>query len=362
MMKRKFYDSEPVPFTFSKEEYVQGTRDVLYFQDMGLQGRWYAKDFLEYARRSDDAVMFTAFAGTDSPKKLPFFPMKNFRVPIDQAAVAKAGLLRDSAVLPDYIDWDWGSGIIAKRDLMVIDLIAHNDWSRPIYFSTTVGSSPSAFFWLQDYLQLEGVVYRFTPYATPSAPNGYEFGTVNTAKTYELMVNPEGAAGKFNFGNMEVPDVFLDETVRRSTFNLRATYARTALALVREGKKDQALEVLNTAAAKMPVSKLGYDYFTLGLIEGYFAAGDAKAATSLLEGFKADIVQRLEYFGQFKGKKARQVRGEVDANLQFLQMLARMNLQYTVGMALTQESYMADPMVQMYEKYARQFGVAQPQQ
>ncbi len=102
MMKRKFYDSEPVPFTFEKSEYVQGTRDVLYFQDMGLQGRWYAKDFLDYARRSDDAVMFTAFAGTDSPKKLPFFPMKNFRVPIDQAAVAKAGLLRDSAVLHEY--------------------------------------------------------------------------------------------------------------------------------------------------------------------------------------------------------------------------------------------------------------------
>jgi hypothetical protein len=362
MMKRKFYDSEPVPFTFEKSEYVQGTRDVLYFQDMGLQGRWYAKDFLDYARRSDDAVMFTAFAGTDSPKKLPFFPMKNFRVPIDQAAVAKAGLLRDSAVLPEYIDWDWGSSIIAKRDLMVIDLIANNDWTRPIYFSTTVGSSPSAFFWLQDYLQLEGVVYRFTPYATPGAAGGFEFGTVNTEKSYALMVNPEGAAGKFAFGNMEVPDVFLDETVRRSTFNLRATYARTALALVREGKKAQALEVLNTATTKMPVSKLGYDYFTLGLIEGYFAAGDAKTATSILEGFKTDIVQRLEYFGQFKGKKARQVRGEIDANLQFLQMLARMNLQYTVGMALTQESYMADPMVQMYEKYARQFGVAQPQQ
>jgi len=119
--------------------------------------------------------------------------------------------------------------------------------------------------------------------------------------------------------------------------------------------------VLNTAAAKMPVSKLGYDYFTIGLIEGYFAAGDAKAASSLLEGFKADIVQRLEYFGQFKGKKARQVRGEIDANLQFLQMLARMNLQYTVGMALTQEAYQADPMVQLYEKYAQQFGIQQQQ-
>jgi hypothetical protein len=361
MMKRKFYDSDPVPFTFEKSEYVQGTRDVLYFQDMGLKGRWYVQDFLDYAKRSDDGVMFTAFAGTDSPKKLPFFPMKNFRVPVSKADVVKAGLANDSTAIPEYIDWNWGSSIVAKRDLMVIDLIAHNDWSRPIYFSTTVGSSPSAFFWLQDYLQLEGLVYRFVPTASAGAGNGYEFGSVNTEKCYNLMVNPEGAAGKFNFGNMEVPNVFLDETVRRSTFNLRATYARTANALARAGQTEKALEVLNTATAKMPVSKLGYDYFSLGLIEGYYVAGDVESAKAMAEGFKTDIVQRLEYFAQFKGKQARQVRSEVEANMQYLQMLARMNLQYTVGMALTQEAYQADPMVQLYEKYAQQFGIQQQQ-
>ena len=366
MMKRTFYDSSPVPFSFTKSEYVQGTRDVLYYQEMGLQGRWYVKDFLDYAKRSDDAVMFTAFGGTDSPKKLQFFPMKNFRVPINKADVIKAGLATDSALIPDYIDWNWGSSIVAKRDLMLIDLIANNDWSRPIYFSTTVGSSASSFFWLQDYLRLEGVAYRLTPFATPGAGNGYEFGSVNTDKCYNLMVNPEGLEGRFNFGNMEVPDVFLDETVRRSSYNLRATYARTALALVRNGQNDKAIEVLNTASAKMPISKLGYDYFTLGLIEAYFAAGDKKTALSTIEGFKTDIVQRLDYYGQFKGKQARQVRGEIDANLQYLQMLARVNLQYAQGdqgMGLTQEAYMADPTVQLYEKYAQQFGVAnQPQQ
>ena len=361
MMKRKFYDSDPVPFTFEKSEYVQGTRDVLYFQDMGLKGRWYVQDFLDYAKRSDDGVMFTAFAGTDSPKKLPFFPMKNFRVPINKADVMKAGLASDSAAIPDYIDWNWGSSIVAKRDLMLIDLIAHNDWSRPIYFSTTVGSSASAFFWLQDYLQLEGLAYRFVPFATPGAGNGFEFGAVNTEKCYNLMVNPEGVQGKFNFGNMEVPDVFLDETVRRSTFNLRATYARTANALARAGQTEKALEVLNTATAKMPVSKLGYDYFSLGLIEGYYVAGDVESAKAMAEGFKTDIVQRLEYFAQFKGKQARQVRSEVEANMQYLQMLARMNLQYTIGMSLTQEAYMADPLVQLYEKYAQQFGIQQQQ-
>jgi hypothetical protein len=366
MMKRTFYESSPVPFSFTKAEYVQGTRDVLYYQEMGLQGRWYVKDFLDYAKRSDDAVMFTAFGGTDSPKKLQFFPMKNFRVPINKADVIKAGLATDSALIPDYIDWNWGSSIVAKRDLMLIDLIANNDWSRPIYFSTTVGSSASSFFWLQDYLRLEGVAYRLTPFATPGAGNGYEFGSVNTDKCYNLMVNPEGLEGRFNFGNMEVPDVFLDETVRRSSYNLRATYARTALALVRNGQSDKAIEVLNTASAKMPTSKLGYDYFTLGLIEAYFAAGDKKTALSTIEGFKTDIVQRLDYYGQFKGKQARQVRSEIDANLQYLQMLARVNLQYAQGdqgMGLTQEAYMADPTVQLYEKYAQQFGVAnQPQQ
>jgi len=366
MMKRTFYESSPVPFSFTKSEYVQGTRDVLYYQEMGLQGRWYVKDFLDYAKRSDDAVMFTAFGGTDSPKKLQFFPMKNFRVPINKADVIKAGLATDSALIPDYIDWNWGSSIVAKRDLMLIDLIANNDWSRPIYFSTTVGSSASSFFWLQDYLRLEGVAYRLTPFATPGAGNGYEFGSVNTDKCYNLLVNPEGLEGRFNFGNMEVPDVFLDETVRRSTYNLRATYARTALALVRNGQNDKAIEVLNTASAKMPISKLGFDYFTLGLIEAYFAAGDKKTALSTIEGFKTDIVQRLDYYGQFKGKQARQVRGEIDANLQYLQMLARVNLQYAQGdqgLGLTQEAYMADPTVQLYEKYAQQFGVAnQPQQ
>ena len=27
-----------------------------------------------------------------------------------------------------------------KADLMILDLIAHNDWTRPIYFAVTVGN------------------------------------------------------------------------------------------------------------------------------------------------------------------------------------------------------------------------------
>jgi hypothetical protein len=147
MMKRKYYDGDPVPFRFEKNQYVQGTRDVLFFQDIGVEGRWYIEDLLNWVRRDDEATKFTAYQGTAAPKQFPFFPQKKWRIPVNKEQVLKNKVVpADQADrILEYIDWDWGSSVVAKRDLMLIDLLANNDWSRPIYFSTTVGSSASGF-------------------------------------------------------------------------------------------------------------------------------------------------------------------------------------------------------------------------
>ena len=44
--RRKAYDGEAVPFSFDWNQYVQGTRDVLYYRDLGVKGRWDVKDFV----------------------------------------------------------------------------------------------------------------------------------------------------------------------------------------------------------------------------------------------------------------------------------------------------------------------------
>jgi tetratricopeptide (TPR) repeat protein len=359
MMKRKFYEGKAVPLTFVKKDYVQGTRDVLYYQDLKISGRWYAKDFLKYALRNDEGVFFTAFPNTQSPKKLQFFPMKNLRIPVDKNKVIANKVVEasDSSKIVDYIDWNWNSNVISKRDLMLIDLIANNDWSRPIYFSTTVGSSASSFFWLQNYFRLEGLAYRFVPVSTEGSGNQFDFGSVNADKMMSIMYNPEGDESKFNFGNMEKPDVFLDETVRRSTFNLRINYGRLASELSNRGRNEEALKVLDFAMEKMPVSKLGYDYFFLNLIEGYYKAGDKEKAKNYIDEFSKVMENELRFYAQFKGADKRAVKNEIQTDLQFMQMLARMLMQYEYNNSpLTQEEYNNVELIQLYEELAELCG------
>ena len=359
MMKRKFYEGEAVPLTFVKKDYVQGTRDVLYYQDLKISGRWYAKDFLKYALRNDEGVFFTAFPNTQSPKKLQFFPMKNLRIPVDKNKVIANKVVEasDSSKIVDYIDWNWNSNVISKRDLMLIDLIANNDWSRPIYFSTTVGSSASSFFWLQKYFRLEGLAYRFVPVSTEGSGNQFDFGSVNADKMMSIMYNPDGDESKFNFGNMEKPDVFLDETVRRSTFNLRINYGRLASELSNRGRNEEALKVLDFAMEKMPVSKLGYDYFFLNLIEGYYKAGDKEKAKNYIDEFSKVMENELRFYAQFKGADKSAVKNEIQTDLQFMQMLARMLMQYEYNNSpLTQEEYNNVELIQLYEELAELCG------
>jgi hypothetical protein len=353
MMKRKFYDGDAVPFTLEKKDYVQGTRDVLYYQDLKISGRWYAQDFIDYALRNDDGVFFTAFPNTQSPKKLQFFPMKKFRIPVDKSAVISNGVVLDSSKIVDFIDWNWNSNVISKRDLMLIDLISNNNWSRPIYFSTTVGSSASSFFWLQKYFRLEGLAYRFVPVVTEGSGNQFDFGSVNADKMLSVMYNPEGNESKFNFGNMEKPDVFLDETVRRSSFNLRINYGRLASELSRLGRSDEALKVLDFAMEKMPVNKLGYDYFFLNLIEGYYQAGAKERAMNYVQDFSNAMEEELRYYAQFKGSDKRAIQNEIQTDLQFMQMLARMLMQYEYNNEpLTQEEYNNVELIRLYEELA----------
>ena len=56
---------------------------------------------------------------------------------------------------------------------------------------------------------------------------------------------------KFEYGNMELPDVYLDETNRRLSYNLRTIFGRLANELVAEGKNDKAVEA-STALSFFP--------------------------------------------------------------------------------------------------------------
>jgi tetratricopeptide (TPR) repeat protein len=241
--------------------------------------------------------------------------------------------------------------MLSKRDIMVVDLIAKNNWDRPIYFSITVGNSPRSYFWLDQYFQLEGLAYRFTPVKREQKNQGLDFGHVNTTVMYDKLMNT------FSYGNMELPDVYLDETARRLTYNLRTIYGRLANKLIQEGDNERAIAVCDRAMEIMPVEKFGYDYFIFGLIEAYFKAGNTETGLKLANGFADTLDEELAYYGQFKGKKKREINQEVQSAAQFYQMLLQLTQQYKVGKPMTQDNMQENDLYLRYQKAVAPFGL-----
>lgn len=316
--KRAAYDAAPVPFSFEHDQYRQGTRDVVYFQDRGYKGRWKVEDLIKWIKSDDPETKFTPPSPPNS-KTLDIFPKKQVRISINKAKVLSENVvsIEDSAKIVDYIDWNLQTNALSKRDLMVIDLIANNDWTRPIYFSVTVGNSPKSYFWLDEYFQLEGLAYRFVPIKNKRKEQTIDFGTVNADKMYDNMMN------RFSYGNMELPDVYLDETNKRVSYNLRNSFGRLADQLIKEGKNDMALKALARAEEIMPETKFPYNYFVFGVIDAYFKAGDSEKGMEMINLFADRLDEELAYYRQFKGEDKKLISLDIRTAQSYYQQLVR---------------------------------------
>ncbi|MCH8555246.1 MAG: DUF2723 domain-containing protein [Schleiferiaceae bacterium] len=320
-MKRKAYDGEPVPFTIEREQYKFGNRDVIYYRDNNVKGRWMLDDFMSWIKSDAPNTRFKAFTGAE----IQFYPQKKVRIPInkEQVLANNAVSLQDTNRILPFIDWNLESNILSKRDIMVIDLINNNDWSRPIYFAITVGNDSKSYFWLDDYFQLEGLAYRFVPIKNESSGGGsFSMGRVNSDIMYDNFMN------KFEFGNMHLPEVYLDETSRRPALNLRSIAGRLAKQLAREGEKEKAIAVADRAMEMMPETVFDFNYFVLDLFEAYYLAGAQEKARENLYLFAERLEGELDYYDQFKGNKRKQVASDIGMNLQLYNIILSMFNQY----------------------------------
>lgn len=258
-IKRKAYESDPVPFTLTEKQYVQGTRDYVPFYDRKIEGYSDLKDIMEFITSDNPEAKVRSEGGDE----FNYLPTKKFKIKVDKEAVLKNGVvaLKDSAKIVDYIEFEIDKNYVMKADLMILDLIAHNDWTRPIYFAVTVGND--AYMNLESYFQIEGLAYRFVPIKAASDPSG-QTGSVGTDQMYNNMMN------KFVWGNMKDPRVYLDQNNLNMTMNFRNNFSRLSESLLEEGKKDSAIAVLDKCDEVMPDKTVPYNIMMLRIAELYY--------------------------------------------------------------------------------------------
>ena len=157
---------------------------------------------------------------------------------------------------------------------MVLDLLAHNDWERPIYFAVTTG--PDSYINLQDHFQLEGLTYRLVPVKSESS-------NPNTQGRVAADIMYENVTTKFLWGNMDSQEpVYLDENILRMTTNLRLQLSSLAEELIAQGKDDKALTILDLSLNKMPEHNVPYDRILLPTVEAYYAIGEIEKGNDCL--------------------------------------------------------------------------------
>ncbi len=298
MLRRKTYDAEPVPFSFEPLEYRDGTRDYVHIVDR-------TDRYIDLGRMIERFVR---------GEEQPYFPTRNFRLPVDSAKVVENGTVapEDAHLIVDAVEWQMPGSGMNKNHMMALDFLVENNWERPVYFAITTGRD--SYLGLEEYFQLEGMAYRLVPIRTEFSPN--RIGRVNTSILYDNLMN------KFQWGNMEDPSVYLDEDHRRLTVSFRNVFQRLAGALIEENKPDSAIAALDKAMRVMPEENVPYNYFTLLMAENYYKAGAYDKGNAIMERMTDIQEEKLNYFAQFMPQQSQRVHDRMGESMALMQFIS----------------------------------------
>ncbi|MGM0530002.1 MAG: glycosyltransferase family 117 protein [Bacteroidota bacterium] len=316
-MKRKAYDSEPVPFSMERSQYKQGTRDQVPMLNK-VDGFVDVKQVVDFVASDNEQTQLSSYGD----QKVNYIPTKKFNLNVDSAKVVNEGIVKpeNADKIVDEIKWQVNRDNLMKNDLMMLDLLANFNWERPVYF---VSPSDETNLGLSDYLQLEGFAYRLVPIET-EAKDRVDVGRVDSEIMYENLMED------FKYGNMQDPDVYMDYTSRRTSnvIRIRNKFARLARKLIDEDKKQKAVETLDRAMELTPHNQLPYGMWTLEILNEYYRADATEKANALAEEFAEYTKSELDYYFNLNQPFADAISREQRMGLHIMQRLSQITGEY----------------------------------
>ncbi len=268
-MRRAAYDSELMPYTIPQEKLVGSKLEVVYFSGQKTD----AVDVKESMKLLATEDPSTKLSYGD--RVIDGLPSNSFYVTVDSTAVVNNGTVQKDVAnrIAKRVEWKLNKSYITKNDLMILDLLAANDWKRPVYFAVTTGAD--AYIGLQDYFQLEGLTYRLVPVKNTKEEMQSTGARVYLDKMFDNVVN------KFQWGGMKTKGVNLDENCMRMSLNMRLQMGVLANALIDAGKNDKAVKVIDKMMTEMPDENVPFDASLMNTVIAYYKMKDLNKGTEL---------------------------------------------------------------------------------
>ena len=277
-----------------------------------------------------------------SGEAINYIGSRTVKIPVNKANCLANGTLleKDKERAGDDIVMNISKSYFLKNDIAVIDIIAANNWERPIYFAASGG--PDDYLGLDKYFRLEGFAYRLVPYRTFSETDG-ETGEIDA----DLMYN--NVMGKFAWGGMGNDNVTIEENNRRqiNIIGVREMFARLATSLIANNEKDKAQEVIKKCLEITPPDQVYYDQSMLPLVEAMYKADMQAEAAEISQKMGDEYDQILNHLLNLRNSGIIESR-EQTIGVAIVGQLA----QYAI---LYNQNSIAERLSKMYDKYGTLF-------
>ncbi len=318
-LRYKVNESDPIPLIWTPEQIMGSSRDAIYFYPEAPGAK------VDQTQPMDLVTLLRDYAGSSDPTRmaqagdeyLNIFPTKKVKVPVDQSVVRQNGTVNATDSVASEITFDIPRSALGKNETAILNIIAANNWKRPICFT-----APYDELGFQNYLRTDGLTYRLVP--IPQAD-------VNGDWAYKTMMN------KFKFGNADKAGVYFDEENRRHLNTLRMQYARVASYLADNDKKDEAKNLLHKADTMLNVENFPYglvsrrqqhDQIAAQFLLAAYKAGDSVLTQKVSSALRKDLEQQVIYFNSLDENKQGPLTYENQIVQQLLQQLGSMETYY----------------------------------
>ena len=307
-MKKQAYESAPLPITWTRDQYIQGTRDAAYIIPL-------TKDSIDL----DTALKFVR---SDDPKfkkipgisqELDYIPSDKLYYRVDSVAGTKA-LGGHTAGMVDKMMIDLtGKNALGKQELTILDMLQTNNFERPMYYAMTV--NPDQFINLNGYFEQTGMAYGIVPKHAGMQPN--------TEKMFDNVMN------KFKWGGVDKPGIYIDENTMRMCKSYRQfVFNKLAEALLKEGKNEKALQVLDKCMEVLPPENVPLDYTGLSTGECYYVLGQKEKAEQIFTAIADNAMRNINWFFRLNAVQLASVTAELEHNLAVMNQVLIVNKHY----------------------------------
>ena len=315
-MMRPAYDSPSVPITWPRLDFCSGTNEYVSVQPEAKQQilEFYKQDpenaKKQFGNEPFELKNILKYWVRSKNPDMHVIPTDTLYITIDKEAVKKSGMMMASDSIPDKMVISLaGKSALYKNDLMMLEMLAQCNWTRPLYVALTVGQEN--YMNLGDNFVQEGLVNRITPFTT-NKPGAKNF---DTEKTYHNIMT------RFKFGNLKQKGLYLDETTMRMCYTHRRLLAQTALQLIAEGKKQKAINILKKADVEIPAYNVTLDYMSgaLDMARGWLMTGQKAKGKEYVEAVWKNASQYLNYYLSLSNDRFLQTQNDCIRQIMIMQ-------------------------------------------